>query len=172
MLEPQIAQLASRVPVSFDFGQRLPEYWEPLIGAVTVAFFSAGSLDSTSAEKLARRAAARGPRFIVVTEGPRGALVVEGDELHRALPVADTVLDTVGAGDSLIGTMLAAILLGKSPQEALDSASAAAAITCGTYGAFSHGVPMASPVYWPDLDGDGVATTSHLRSNTEEVAGR
>ena len=86
-----------------------------------------------------------GPSLVVVTQGAAGALAVHngGVVTVPARPVA--VVDTVGAGDSFMAALVAAVLdLGDGPMDALthgqvtgilNQASAAAAITVGRAGA-------------------------------------
>ena len=52
---------------------------------------------------------------------------------HAGIPI-----DTLGAGDSLIGRFLAGVGAGETTPEALEAASKAAAKTCGHNGAFGH----------------------------------
>ena len=142
MLESQLAALAACAPVSYDFGERAREYWEPLIGMVKVACFSAGSLSSEAAEDLGRSAASFGPELVLVTEGARGALVLEKNIVHRVASTAGDVVDSLGAGDSLTGAFLAGILAGEPAESSLRLGIAAAAATCLSYGAFGYGVTM------------------------------
>jgi fructokinase len=86
--------------------------------------------------------ARRGPRFSVVTRGPSGAVAFLGAERLEASAPKVEVVDTVGAGDSFMSALIAAMdsdgALGDaagaptaaSLQRWLNFASAAAAITC------------------------------------------
>ena len=71
---------------------------------------------------LIRGLRALGPKMPVVTDGPNGAYVIDGDDQAWHMPMypdpADPV-DRTGAGDSFSATFTAAIILGKSPEEAL-----------------------------------------------------
>jgi fructoselysine 6-kinase len=142
MLEPELDAIASCAPVSYDFGERPGEYWEPLIRMVKVACFSAGSQSPDAAEELAWRAASFGPDVVLVTEGARGALALDKGGLHRVAATATELVDSLGAGDSLTGAFLAGLLEGEAAETALRSGIAAAAATCRTYGAFGYGVAM------------------------------
>ena len=102
----------------------------------------------TSLEDSAARWAGMGPRLFVLTRGGGGAeAYFAGDRLQRPAPTID-VVDTVGAGDSFMAGLLAAMAdsdaLGTSkagvPSERqvdqwLNFAIAAAAITCTRQGA-------------------------------------
>lgn len=63
-----------------------------------------------------------GPKLPVITDGPHGAYVIDESDQAWHMPMypdpADPV-DRTGAGDSFSATFTAAILLGKSPAEAL-----------------------------------------------------
>lgn len=71
---------------------------------------------------LLRGIRALGPKIPVITDGPNGAYVIDGDDQAWHMPMypdpADPV-DRTGAGDSFSATFTAAIALGKSPEEAL-----------------------------------------------------
>ena len=71
---------------------------------------------------LIRGLRALGPTLPVITDGPHGAYVVDQNDQAWHMPMypdpADPV-DRTGAGDSFSATFTAAILLGKTPAEAL-----------------------------------------------------
>ena len=71
---------------------------------------------------LLRGLRALGPKIPVITDGPYGAYVIDADDQAWHMPMypdpADPV-DRTGAGDSFASTFTAAIILGKSPEEAL-----------------------------------------------------
>lgn len=71
---------------------------------------------------LIRGLRALGPRLPVITDGPNGAYVIDGDDQAWHMPMypdpAEPV-DRTGAGDAFASTFTAAIALGKSPEEAL-----------------------------------------------------
>jgi fructoselysine 6-kinase len=82
------------------------------------------------AERLATWLREAGARTAVVTRGAAGALVVDDHGAHE-VPADDVdVVDTLGAGDALIGAFIAARLAGADSQAALAAGSAAAARTC------------------------------------------
>ncbi len=63
-----------------------------------------------------------GPKLPVVTDGPNGAWVVDGDDVAWHMPMYPDPappVDRTGAGDSFSSTFTAAIALGKTPAEAL-----------------------------------------------------
>ena len=144
MLEDQVAALAGRAPVSFDFSVRHePAYVEPLLPHLAVACFSASGLEEEEALELLRRAVARGPRVALATRGMNPALLWDGRRTWRQPVVETGVVDTLGAGDSFIGRFLVGVVAGEDPAATLLAAAEAAAATCGSYGAFGRGSPLA-----------------------------
>ncbi len=78
--------------------------------------------DEQHVPTLLRKFKELGPRLPVITDGPHGAYVVDENDQAWHMPMypdpADPV-DRTGAGDSFASTFTAAIILGKSPAEAL-----------------------------------------------------
>jgi fructoselysine 6-kinase len=72
------------------------------------------------------------------------AILSDGRQIWRQPVIPARIVDTLGAGDSFIGRFLAGLFDGEAPAAALEEAARAAAVTCGSYGAFGHGVPIVS----------------------------
>jgi len=144
MLEDQVAALAGRAPVSFDFSvHREPAYAEPLLPHVTIACFSASDLDDEATMDFLAGVVRRGPRLVLATRGTAPALLYDGRRTWRRPVLSSEVVDTLGAGDSFIGRFLVGVVRDEDPAANLLAAARAAAKTCGHYGAFGHGVPVA-----------------------------
>jgi fructoselysine 6-kinase len=144
MLEDQVAELGSMVRLSFDFSiHREPEYVGPILPHLDVACFSASDLDEEAAIRLLADAVARGPRLALATRGSAPTLLHDGRRTWRQAVVDTTVVDTLGAGDSFIGRFLVGVAADEDPAVTLLAAANAAASTCGHYGAFGHGSPLA-----------------------------
>ncbi len=83
-----------------------------------------------------RKVAANGrAQAVALTLGEQGALLVTADHAWRARPMAIDVVSTVGAGDSFLGGMVAALAAGKSMEQAFRvavAAGSAAVLTAGT----------------------------------------
>jgi ribokinase len=81
----------------------------------------------------------RGP--IIVTQGPAGALLVDGDRRERfeGRPVSG-VVDSTGAGDAFCGVLAAWLAEGRSLDEAIVAANAAGALSVAAPGA-REGMP-------------------------------
>lgn len=73
---------------------------------------------------------------IIVTQGPAGALLADGDRRERfaGFPAAD-VVDTTGAGDTFNGVLATWLAGGASLEEAIVAANAAASLSVGAAGA-------------------------------------
>jgi fructoselysine 6-kinase len=140
-LEDALPELARRGRVSFDFSDHLYDgYANDLLPFVHVAEFSAGPLDDRDCAELVRWAASRGPAFVLVTRGSKGATLFDGTISVRVSAAPSEVIDSLGAGDSFIGRALYGLIRGESAKALLEASSRAAARTCSTWGAYGHGV--------------------------------
>ncbi len=90
--------------------------------------FVGGELDSNAARIAACRKLAAGghAQAVALTLGEQGALLVTASQAWRAQPMAIEVVSTVGAGDSFLGGMVAALAAGQSMEAAFRVAMAAA----------------------------------------------
>ncbi len=77
--------------------------------------------NSQDIKELLRGIAALGPKITVITDGPEGAYVYDGQDMWHGpmYPDPKDPVDRTGAGDSFSSTFTAALLLGKSVDEAL-----------------------------------------------------
>jgi fructoselysine 6-kinase len=134
-LLPRFKQQAGLL-VSFDYGERYSlEFVERTIPFVDVAFFSSPEDAAQDAEGLAREMRRRGPGLVAVTCGSLGSVLFDGKTVFQpAYPVE--VVDTLGAGDTYIGTFLGHWLQGRGIPECMHLAAQAASRTCTQYGAW------------------------------------
>ena len=73
---------------------------------------------------------------VIVTLGDKGAAWYDGNQIQYAQPVkVDTVVDTIGAGDSHVGAVMAGLYNGKTMQQAIVDANKVAAAVVGVKGA-------------------------------------
>lgn len=73
---------------------------------------------------------------VIVTHGAEGAYYYDGEEFIHVPPVkAEKVVDTIGAGDSHIGTVMACLAKGKSTYEAIKTANAVSSLVVSKKGA-------------------------------------
>jgi ribokinase len=78
---------------------------------------------------------------IIVTQGPAGALLVDGDRRERFEGVvAPQVVDTTGAGDAFCGVLATWLAEGHTLDEAIVAANLAGALSVGAAGA-REGMP-------------------------------
>ena len=144
--EAQLEGLAHAAHVCFDFSDRPDNYYEPLLDKVWMACFSGARLDPAGVDELTRRALLGGPEIVLVTEGPRGASITTASgETIRVGGSPISPLDTLGAGDAVIGTVLAGVLRGDDLRLVMSSAMSAAAEVCARFGAFGHGREFPRP---------------------------
>lgn len=72
---------------------------------------------------------------VCVTKGAFGAVLYSNDKFYYNSGYFIKVLDTVGAGDSFLATLILRLLKGKSPQKSLNYACAVGALVAGHEGA-------------------------------------
>jgi len=97
--------------------------------------------------EIARGWSKDGPDLVVLTRGGSEAIALRGDEEFRVAPPKTTVIDTVGAGDTFMASLLTDItsqpnpkahlagLSGAEVERLITRAATAAAITCERRGA-------------------------------------
>jgi len=132
--------------VTSDIERATSRTWD-LVESVTLPIFAedtpralTGEADIESALRAIRR---RHSGLLCVTLGARGAIMLEGDRLHRAPGFPVRAVDTTGAGDVFRGALIYALLRGDDPPGMLRFANAAASISCSRPGAISS-VPTAA----------------------------
>ncbi len=72
---------------------------------------------------------------VCVTKGEFGAVLYSNDKFYYNSGYFIKVVDTVGAGDSFLASLIVKLLRGKSPQKALNYACAIGALVAGQEGA-------------------------------------
>ncbi len=135
---------ASGVPVLFDPGSLLGEMDPALLRRVIEAasILTPNRRERQEMERilgipdLPRWGLARGMQCILETRGAEGATLYTRDGTVEIPPCPARPVDTTGAGDSFAGGFLAALLEGRSPEEAARIASACGALTTESVGAY------------------------------------
>ncbi|MGH2428976.1 MAG: ribokinase [Candidatus Limnocylindria bacterium] len=84
--------------------------------------------------------AARNAGPVVVTQGPAGALLADGQRRDRFHGYPATEIDTTGAGDTFCGVLAAWLADGSRLEDAIRAANAAGSLSVGAVGARS-GMP-------------------------------
>jgi 2-dehydro-3-deoxygluconokinase len=140
---------AAGVPVSFDVNYR-SRLWSPkeardFLGELLprLRYLFIGSDDAATVFELdgapervldsLRRLAPLAT--IALTLGEAGSVVLTADGVHRpSKRYVVSVVDRVGAGDAYAAGFLWATLIGRAPQQAVDAATALAALKCTIWG--------------------------------------
>ena len=145
----RLHELARLSRVSYDFGSAYD--FEQTLGVVPhlyLATYSAGHLSDDDAQGLARRAAEAGADYVLATRGEHGAYLATPSGLIFQAADRIAIVDTLGAGDAYIATVLVGLLSRRDPRRSLASAASHAAQVCLDHGAFGHPMlfdPSASP---------------------------
>ena len=124
--------------ISMDFGERYSqEFLDLCIPYVDIAFFSMDTDSQAEAEAFARGKHSLGPEYVVVTMGKHGSVVSQAEGQTFYTPIAPAnVVDTLGAGDTYIGTFLAAFVRKEPVPVCMQLATEAAARTCTFFSGF------------------------------------
>jgi len=131
---------AAGIPVTSDI-ERVGTHTDELLDAVSVAIFAAhmpqALTSAATLESALRTLRGRYAGLLCVTRGARGALMLDGNDLHEADAPAVVATDTTGAGDVFRGALIASLLQGDAPARMLAVATAAASLSCTRLGAIS-----------------------------------
>lgn len=150
-LLPHVPEMAARTRVSFDFGSRFGlETAAPLLPHLYLAAFSSSHRSDDDSAALAKAAVAGGATYALATRGEEGAYLASERWLIHQKADRVQVVDTLGAGDAFIASVLVGLLAGRDRRSVLAAASAHAAQVCLAHGAFGYGVP-----FEPSTDVDG-----------------
>lgn len=110
---------------------------EVLAPASHIAFSRDGLMSFSGGpdlETALRRAQARLPGWVCVTDGANGTFWLDGHRLRHAPAFKVAVADTLGAGDVWHGAFALALAEGQDEGRAVVFANAAAALKCTTFG--------------------------------------
>ena len=149
------AARAMRIAVNpAPFRSEVSEYPLKLADFLILNEIEAAGLSGKDAPRMAaQELRARYPKAaVVITLGARGALYADASGFFKQPAYAAHAVDTTAAGDTFTGYFLAGVSEGKSPAEALELASRAAAI-CVTRPGAADSVPTRAEVdaYRPSL---------------------
>ena len=132
--------------VTSDIEKATSRTWD-LVEAVSIPIFAedaplalTGERDLDAALRAIRK---RHSGLLCVTLGARGAIMLDGDRVHRAPGYPVHAVDTTGAGDVFRGALIYALLRGEDPSGMLRFANAAASLSCTREGAMNS-VPTAA----------------------------
>ncbi len=152
MLEDHLPMLRGAATfLSYDFSERPWEYVEAYARYADLAILSRPAGTQDHLLDLAGKVMALGPSQVVVTTGAGGAVWTDGvSHVHAAAPVRE-VVDTLGAGDALIGRILVGLSRRETPDVFMPAATAYATASCMERGAFGHATPVGSTTSSPKM---------------------
>lgn len=145
------------VPIAFDFSTVWDdELLERVCPYIQIALLSCAHLSDEEREKEMHKVAGLGVKLVVGTVGEAGSYALyDGEIVYVNACDAETVLDTMGAGDSYFATLLTALLQdeeelfgtnhGRMKERlviAMNRGAEFAAKVCGMEGAFGYGTPI------------------------------
>lgn len=145
--EPVLEALKrAAVPVVADLGYRpwlddLGRYRAEVLGRaeyVTVCLLTGDRMNRIDRVRLMREAATRGPRLVVMTLGPLGAITLLGDDVVHVPALPCRPANTLGAGDAFAAGLIAGLVEGRAPVQAMRLATATAAAAISMFPAFPH----------------------------------
>jgi sulfofructose kinase len=137
-----IARRAGRI-VTSDI-ERVRTRTEEMVSAVSIPILAedvpAALTGEADLERGLRKLRRLNDGLLIVTLGPRGAALLDGDRFEHVPAFKVDAVDTTGAGDVFRGAFIVALLRGDVAADAVRFANAAAAVSCTRLGAF-NGAP-------------------------------
>lgn len=152
---PQLSEL--HVPISFDFSVRwTDEYLAQVCPYIDFAFMSTSHLSKADREAEMKKAANLGAKIVIGTMGEKGSYaLVNNSWLYEPAVVIDSVVDTMGAGDSYLTALLQKLLslqggtfnffsrnIEDEVQKAMRAGAEFSASVCQMNGAFGFGTKI------------------------------
>jgi fructoselysine 6-kinase len=143
-LEEQLEELSKASErLSFDYSDRWSnEYLTKTAPNVDIAFLSASEQTKNEAENLICWVNKMGVMLVVATQGTRGSLVYDGEQVYHQPIVETEVVDTLGAGDAFAARLMVEYFSGRTIEDSMRLAASSASETCGYYGAWDYGAPI------------------------------
>lgn len=138
-MESELAKLSEVIGISYDFSNHLEmEHIEKVAPFIDYAFFSAADLSEAELNWFIEKLKGFDFKAAALTRGSEPALFISGGKVYEQKLKKIPVLDTMGAGDSLIGGFLVHYLDGAGMEGAIEKATESAEATCGFYGGFGY----------------------------------
>ena len=143
-LEYELPAISAVCKVAFDFSERLDdEYLSRTCPYICYGFFSGADKSIGECKRILERMHSLGCKICGATRGGKGQIFYDGENFYDGyVEKVDSVVDTMGAGDSFIAGFLTAHGNGAGISESLRYAAKRAAATCLVHGAFGHGHPF------------------------------
>lgn len=138
-MESELANVSNVIDISYDFSNKLKlDYIESIAQHINYAFFSAAELNKEEVTLFIEQVKTLDFELAVVTRGSLPAIFIKNGEIFNQKLNPITVVDTMGAGDSLIGAFLVHYKNEVAMEEAIERATKSAEKTCGFYGGFGY----------------------------------
>lgn len=138
-MESELDKINNVVDISYDFSNRLEiDYIASIAKSIKYAFFSAAELSESELNLFMEQLKIFNFELIALTRGGLPAIFICKGEIFNQKLNPITVIDTMGAGDSLIGAFLVNYINGVEIQMAIDNATKSAEKTCAFYGGFGY----------------------------------
>ncbi|GLC90101.1 PfkB family carbohydrate kinase [Lysinibacillus piscis] len=138
-MESELPKLSKVIPIAYDFSSRTElAYVKELAPYLTYAFFSAADLSPAELDEFIEALKALSIKVVGVTRGDRPALFIHDGKVYEQVLRPIQVVDTMGAGDSLIAGFLVSHLSGQPIEQAIVDGTLSAEKTCQIEGGFGY----------------------------------
>ncbi|MFC5732271.1 PfkB family carbohydrate kinase [Cytobacillus gottheilii] len=138
-MESELEKLSKVIKISYDFSSRKElDYIRSIAPYIQYAFFSAAELTEAELTVFIEELTALPFEIFAITRGSEPALFFQNGVQYEQKINPISIVDTMGAGDSLIAGFLVNYINGDSMASAIDKATLSAEKTCGMYGGFGY----------------------------------
>jgi fructoselysine 6-kinase len=142
-MESELDKIAKEIKVSYDFSNRKDlEYISTVAPYVSYAFFSAAELSEAELNGFIESLAHFNFDIIGLTRGGEPAVFVHNQDIYKQTLRSIDVVDTMGAGDSLIAGFLTEYVKSGDMEKAIEKGTVSAEKTCQEYGGFGYPAKM------------------------------
>lgn len=142
-MESELDKISKEIKISYDFSNRKDlDYISSIAPYVSYAFFSAAELSQTELNEFVESLAPFGFEIIGLTRGGEPAVFVHNQTIYKQTLHSIEVVDTMGAGDSLIAGFLTEYVKSNDIEKAIEKGTVSAENTCQVYGGFGYPAKM------------------------------
>jgi fructoselysine 6-kinase len=142
-MESELAKVAKESKISYDFSNRKDlEYISSISPYVSYAFFSAAELSEEEINEFIERLSPFEFEIIGLTRGGKPAVFVHNEKVYQQQLRRIEVVDTMGAGDSLIAGFLTEYVNSGDIEKAITKGTKSAETTCQDFGGFGYPAKM------------------------------